>query len=99
MLRLIIFFLIIIRQRQLFWHKGWFGLSLIYHYISSGRGDGPTFEQFVFRQQSIEKNNVVDNNHSEGSTETETIDDVGLINKREKIKPKKYEVTFQKWST
>ena len=49
----------------------------LYHYISSRRGDGPTFEQFVFRQQSIEKNNVVDNKHSKGSTETETIDDMG----------------------
>ena len=69
--------------------KDVFNLALC-HYISSGSGDGPTFEQFLFYHQSIEKNNVVEKKNSECITVTETIDDMFLINKREKINPKKY---------
>ena len=60
--------------------KDAFDLALC-HYISSGTGNGPTFEQFVLHQQTIEKNNVLDNNNSESSTDTETIVDLCLVNK------------------
>ena len=60
-----------------------FDLAL-YHYISSGSSNGPIFEQFVLRQQLIEKNDGVDNNNLESSTVTETIADMCLVNKLKK---------------
>ena len=68
--------------------KDAFALALC-HYISSGSGNGPIFEQFILNQQTIEKNKVVDNNNSESSTDTETIVDVCLVNKFKKKKSKK----------
>ena len=58
-------------------------------YISSGSSNGPTFEQFVLRQQIIQNNKVVDNNKPESSTNTETIADLSLVNKFQKKKFKK----------
>ena len=83
-MRLIIFFLIIIRKQQLFLTERMI-LTQPCHYISSGSDNEPTFEQFVLHQRSIEKNNVVDNNNSESSTVTETISDMCLVNKFKEI--------------
>ena len=88
-MRLTISSLIIIRQQQFFSDgKDYFDLALC-HYISSGNGNGPTFEQYQHNRQTIEKNRVVDNNKSESSTDTETIVDLTLVKKFKKKKSKK----------
>ena len=56
----------------------------LFHCISSGSDNSPTFEQFVLHQQKIEKNNVVYNYNSESSTDTKTIVDLSLVNKFKK---------------
>ena len=71
-----------------FWRKGCFDLALC-HYISSGSVNSPSFEQFELHQQTIVKNNVLNNNNSESSTDTEAIVDVCLVNKFKENKIKK----------
>ena len=59
--------------------KDTFDLALC-HYVSFENVNGPTFDQFKHYQKSIKKNKVI-NNNNQSNTDTETIEDLSIINK------------------